>query len=105
MDKKTYIELLETDVDVHAQQFAGALFAEFASGIVQHVEGHADLQAMLGEHPDVSEDDVKNILVPAFLTQSFKHIEEIARTHKLLWSDVFWRNLRDQYETEGRIEP
>jgi hypothetical protein len=105
VDKKTYIELYETDIDVNAQQFAAMLWEEFSAGIATQVGGNADLYSMLGGDPGISEADVQNIVVPAFVTQTFKHLAELAKTSNALWSDVFWRNLRERYETEGGIEP
>lgn len=97
-DRTTYLELLETEIDAAAKQFAHGLH-EYLAPIMEETF----TQAAAG-FPGVPEKEAEDLVIPALKLKIHAHLARINGSAASGWMDVFYGNLNDHYNEGGDSE-
>lgn len=94
-DRKTFIELVETDLDATGKALADKLFQAISQ------EMTASFEAARAAHGTGDDWADENLVVPGLAFQTFRHLEPLMKAAAVGWSTVFWANLAERYEATG----
>jgi hypothetical protein len=97
------IELIETELDANAKMMASDLHLQLTSGVTSRIDMEADLESLLGPLSEVSQEQLHELVLPAFKYRLFENLAAMLRVTAEGWSDVFYGNLSNDYD-EGRLE-
>lgn len=104
-DRRTYLELLYSEVDAAAKEFARTLWENVNQGMTVGLEADVDIAELTGLTADIPEEDIADLILPGFRLQVSAALVQLATEAEYAWHDVFFSNLKARYDNEGRIEP